>query len=142
MKKLLTSFLVTLAAITLFSGCSANIKRLGIEAHLTKLSRQTDGSIVATLAFSNPNVGSVNIAASSHEVSLNGRSVGTLNITEPLGIPAQQLGTLTAVLKPSANASVSAGSHSYQLKSLLIFNLLDDDTEKFRTQSTGTVVVE
>lgn len=141
MKKLLTSFLVTLAALALFAGCYSGVERLGIETHLTNLARQPDGSVLATLTFTNPNVGPVNIAESSHELSLNGRPAGTLKISDPLGVPAQQVGSVTVVLKPAAGATVPSGTLSYQIKSLLIFNLLDDDTEKHRTQSAGTVVM-
>lgn len=140
MKKLLCPLFLALVTACLFSGCSSGVERIGLQVQLSKLERKADGTAVATLVFSNPNIGSVNIASSSHELTLNGRAAGTLKVAKPLGMPPQQTITATATLQ--AKTSLSSGPASYQLKSVLVMSVLDDDTENYKTQSSGSVTVE
>ena len=100
-----------------------------------------DGSLVATLQFSNPNVGSINLAKSTHQLTLNGKPAGVIEITEPLGLPAQQTITTTVALKPAAGTALSSGQVSYQIVSNMTLSIYDESTERFKTSSSGTVTV-
>jgi hypothetical protein len=140
MKKLFASLLLSLLALCLFSGCSSGVERIGLQVQLTKLVRTADGSLQATLVVSNPNIGSVNIAESTHELYLDGVAAGTLKIPTPIGLPAQQTSTMTAVFK--SHRPVPAGNVSYQVKSVLTMLVIDDDTETFKTSFSGRVTVE
>jgi hypothetical protein len=141
MKNLFISLLLTLGAITLFSGCSSGVERIGLRVELVKLERKADGSLLASLLFSNPNVGSLNVAKSTHTLLLNGKPAGVLETVEPVGLPAQQAVTSTAVLKRAAGAPEISGTATYQMASLIILSIYDDNTEKYKTSSSGSVVV-
>lgn len=140
MKKL--SLLLILGCITLLAGCSSGVERIGVEVHLVKLERKADGSLLASLEFSNPNVGPLNLAKSTHTLSLNGQLAGVLDVVDVLGIPALRTVTVATPLKRAAGAPELSGSVSYQLSSLLTLNIYDDNTEKYKTTSSGSVVVQ
>lgn len=142
MKKLLISLLLSLGIITLLNGCSTAVERIGVQVHLVKLERKADGSHLATLRFSNPNVGSINVAKSLHQLTLNGKPAGVLDVVDPLGLPAQQTVTATVSFRIAGGAADPAGSVSYQLASTLTLSIYDDDTERYRTTASGTVTVE
>lgn len=142
MKKLFLTVLLLLGVIIQFTGCSSGVERIGLQVQLLKLERKADGALLATLQFSNPNIGSVNLAKSSHQVTLNGKPAGMIEISEPLGLPAQQAVTTAATLKPSAGLGDISGQVSYQLVSSLTLSIYDDNTERFKTSSSGTVTVQ
>lgn len=141
MKKLFLTLLLALGAITLFSGCSSNVERIGLRVDLVKLERKADGSLLASLLFSNPNVGSLNIGKSTHTLVLNGQPAGVLETEEPIGIPAQQTVTITVAPKGKAAAAVS-GTVTYQLASIITLNIYDDNREKYKTSSSGSISVQ
>jgi hypothetical protein len=142
MKKLFLSLLLALGVITLLNGCSSGIERIGLQVQLVKLERKADGSLLASLLFSNPNVGSLNLAKSTHTLLLNGHPVGVLETVEPIGIPAQQTLTTTVTLKGNAAAAAVSGTVTYQLTSTITLNIYDDNTEKYKTSSSGSVAVQ
>ena len=142
MKNFFISCLLALGTIAFFSGCSSPVERIGVEVHLVKLEKKADGSFLASLLFANPNVGSLNIVKSTHALVLNGQPVGVLEITEPLGLPAQQAFTTTATLKRAAGAAAISGPATYQLSSSITLSIYDDSTERYKTNSSGTVTVQ
>ena len=142
MKKLLVSLLLALGVLTLLNGCSSSVERIGVEVHLIKLERKADGSLLASLQFSNPNIGSINLAKSTHQLTLNGKPAGMLDVTEALGLPAQQAITTTVSLRIANGSSELSGAVSYQLASTLTLSIYDDNTERYKTASSGTVKVE
>jgi len=143
MKKLFMSVLLALGAITLLNGCSSSsVERIGLRVDLVKLERKADGSFLASLLFSNPNVGSLNIAKSSHTLLLNGKPAGVLETTEPVGLPAQQTATITAVLKGPPGIADLSGTATYQMASLITLSIYDSNTERYKTSSSGSVAVK
>lgn len=142
MKKLFLLLLVSLTALTLFNGCSSGVERIGVQVDLVKLEKQANGSLTASLRFSNPNVGPINLLKSTHQLTLDGKPAGTIIISEPVGVPAQNTATVPVVFTPAGGLAAISGSVSYQLSSLLILSIYDDDTEKFKTSSAGTVTVQ
>lgn len=142
MNKLFFSLLLSFTALAFISGCSSGIERIGLQVELVKLEKQTNGSVLATLRVSNPNVGPVNLIKSTHQLSIDGRPIAVLDVPEPLGVPAQNSATVAVAFTPAGGATVVSGTVSYQLTSLLILSIYDDDVEKFKTGSAGTVTVE
>ena len=142
MKKLCLSLLLALGAITLLNGCSSGVERIGLRVDLVKLERKADGSFLASLLFSNPNVGSINVGKSTHTLVLNGQPAGVLETVEALGLPAQQTVTTTVTLKGTAGIAAVSGTVTYQLASTITLNIYDDNTERYKTSSSGTVAVE
>ena len=142
MKKQFLALLLVLGVMTLLQGCAAKIDQVGLQVQLVKLERKADGSLLASLLFSNPNVGSRNVAKSSHQLTLNGKLAGELDIVEPLGLPALQTATVPVTLKRASGAAEVAGSVSYQLASLLTLSVYDDNVQRYKTSSSGTVVVQ
>ena len=142
MKKLFLPLLLALGVIALLAGCSSGVERIGVQVHLVKLERKADGSLLASLQFSNPNVGPLNIAKSTHTLLLNGQPVGALEVVEALGLPALQTFTVAVTLKHPAGAAALFGTVTYQMASSLTLNIYDDNTERYKTSSSGTVAVQ
>ena len=141
MKKLFLPFLFLLGVFALCTGCSSGVDRIGLQVHVIKLERKADGSFLATLRFSNPNVGAINVGKSTHQLSLNGKPAGVLEVTEPIGLPAQQAVTTTVSFRPVGGSTGLAGEISYQLVSSLTLRIYDNSIEHFKSSSAGTVTV-
>jgi hypothetical protein len=141
MKKLLYFFLPVLGMVALLGGCASKPNLSELEVELVKLERSADGSLVATLQFDNQSVYSLNIASSIHQLSLNGKPVGVLSITEPLGLVAEKPTQQTAVLKILGGASLAPGQATYQLSSTLTLLLYDEQKDVHKTTHTGTITV-
>jgi hypothetical protein len=142
MKRLFLALVLALGAIFLLPGCSSKIDQVGLQVQLVKLERKADGSLLASLLFSNPNVGPRNVVRSSHQLTLNGRPEGKLEIVEPLGLPALQTATITATLKRVTGAAEISGKASYQLASQLTLSVYDESTQSYKTNSAGDVLVQ
>ena len=140
MKKLF--LLLLLGVITLLNGCSSAVERIGLEVQLVKLEHKAGGSLLATLRFTNPNVGAINVAKSTHLLTLNGKPAGVLDITEPLGLAAQQAVTTTVTCKATNGSSDISGSVSYLITSTLTLSIYDENTERYKTSSSGTISVQ
>jgi hypothetical protein len=140
MRRFLTPLVAFLALVALFAGCSSHPPLSGVTVELTKLERASDGSLTATLSVVNSTVVSFNIANSKHQLSLNGLLVGTIEISEPLGLPAQRTMTQTGLLK-LAGAKLTAGSATYRLESSATLLLYGESKETQKLTNTGTVQV-
>lgn len=141
MKKFLLS-LGCLGAL-LFAGCSSTspgMAGLGIE--LQSIERQSDGSAVASVRLVNPNTVSYNVSSATHEIYLGDRAVGTLEITKPMGLPAQTVGMHTGALKMDKGAVLPSGSVSYRLESRLVLVLWGERNETSKLSARGTVEVK
>jgi hypothetical protein len=141
MKKLLYFFLPVLGVVALLGGCASKPNLTELQVELVKLERSTDGSLVATLQFDNQSVYSLNIAASVHQLSLNGKPVGVLSIMDPLGLVAEKATQQTAVLKILGGVPPASGQATYQLSSTITLLLYDEQKEFYKTTQTGTIVV-
>src|ERR1035437_3203804 len=140
MKKLIFSCLLALGAIALLQGCSSKVGQLSLRVQLVKLERKADGSLLASLLFSNPSVYPLNLKESTHQLSLNGIPVGDLVVVEPIGVPSMQTTTATVALTHRVgNAANVSGSVSYLLTSKLTLKIYDENDEKYKTSSSGTV---
>lgn len=141
MKKLLYFILPVLGVIALLSGCASHPKLSELNVELLKLERSADGSLVATLQFDNESVYAINVSVSIHQLSLNGKPVGVLSITDPLGLVAEKTTQQTAVVKLLGGAPLPSGPATYQLSSTLTLVLYDEQKEFHKTTHTGTIVV-
>ena len=143
MKKLLFIFLpLAFIALTLLDGCSSRTERIALQVQLVKLERKANGSLLASLLFSNPNVNGINVVKSTHQITLNGKPAGVLEVIEPLGLPAQQTTTTTVTFTPVTGTADVSGSVAYHLTSLLTLSIYDDDVERYNTSSSGTVTMQ
>lgn len=141
MKKTFALLCASLGLLALLAGCYSSTKISGLTVELAKLEQAADGTFTATLRYTNPNVVAYNVANSTHKLSLNGKSVGTIIVNEPVGIPQQYTLTHTGRLKLPAGMSLPAGTASYQMNSALILRLYGDATDKAGFTSSGTVEV-
>jgi hypothetical protein len=144
MKNQLFIFLaLALGAFALLPGCSSRTEdQFGLQVQLVKLERKADGSLLASLLFSNPNVGPLNLARSKHQLTLDGKPAGDLEVVEPIGLPALQSATATVTLKRANGAAEVSGHVSYQLNSLVTLRIYEDTIKSYKTSSSGTVTVE
>ena len=140
MRRLLTPLVVIFALLAWFTGCSSHEALGGVVVELAKIERGSDGALTATLRLDNSTVVAFNIASSTHQVFLDGRLAGTIEITEPLGLPSQQAMTQSARFK-LAGGDLPAGSASYRLESSLRLATYGEKTEIHKFSNTGTVQV-
>jgi hypothetical protein len=140
MTRLFTPLILCLALLVGLTGCHSGPELNGLAVELLKLERSPDGSIVATLQIDNSTVIAFNVGRSKHDILLNGRLVGTVEIDEPLGLPAQRNLPQTGKLKLAAGA-LTPGQASYQLNSALTLILQGDSKEIHKITGTGTVEV-
>ena len=140
--QLFLSLLLALGAFALLPGCSSKTEQFGLQVQLVKLEQKADGSLLASLLFSNPNVGPLNVARSTHQLTLNGKPAGDLEVVEPIGLPAQQTATITVPLKRANGSADISGQLSYQLTSHMTVRVYDNATQRYKTSSSGTVSVQ
>ena len=141
MKKFFLPFLLLLGVSILLNACSSRVDQISLQVNVIKLEHKADGNFLATLQFSNPNVGSVNVEKSTHQLFLNGKPAGVLEITEPIGLPAQQSVTTTATFRLTGLPADFSGAVSYQLVSSMLLRVFDDTTERCKSSSSGTVTM-
>lgn len=114
----------------------------GLAVELASIDRAADGSTTATIRILNPNVVAYNVAEAEHEIYLNGRMVGTVNIERPTGVPARsEAATQTGVLKLRSGESLPTGTIDYRMNSELILRLWGDTTQELKVSSSGSVAV-
>jgi hypothetical protein len=140
MKQLLAS-LCCLGAL-LLAGCSSAPPMAGLGLELASIERRTDGSAVATVRIVNPNTVAYNVASASHRIFLGDRAVGTLEISKPIGVPAQNVGLHTGPLKLESGAALPAGTVAYRLESRVTMVLWGDRSETNKLSGRGTVEVK
>ncbi len=142
LKRLLVLFVPLFGLLALFSGCSSPGDLSGLSVELLKLEHAADGSVVATLQFNNGAVQSMNIAASTHQLSLNGQPPELLTIKEPLGLPAQRSATQVVTLKIPGASLPASGTVEYKLSSVLTFVLYDEQKEQDKFSHSGTAPIK
>lgn len=141
MKKTFALFFASLGLLALLAGCASSPKIRGLTVELAKLEQAADGTVIATLRYTNPNVVAYNVASSTHKLTLNGRSVGTITAEGAVGIPQQFTLTHTGRLKLANGATLPAGSAAYSMSSALILRLYGDATDKATFTNSGTVEI-
>lgn len=140
MRRLLTPFILLVALVAVFAGCSSHPPLTGLTVDLVKLERAKDGTVIATVEVVNATVLGFNIASSNHQVFLNGRLVGTMHISEPLGLPQQSTAKQSAPLR-LAGGDLTAGLASYRIESALTLLLYGDEKDIHKIVGSGTVQV-
>lgn len=142
MKSPFSSLLVALGLVALLTGCGTpNVSTTGLSIQLLTIAQATDGSAVATLRITNPNVVSYNFSKANHRVFVAGRQVGTIDINRATGVPAQSsAATQQGVFVPK-NGPLPEGALDYRLESQIVLTLWGDKREDFRLESTGTAQV-
>lgn len=140
MNKLLAS--LCLLGVGLLAGCSSSTPLAGIGLELASIERRSDGTAVATVRIVNPNTVAYNVAGATHRIFLNERAVGTLEISQPTGLPAQTVGLHSGPLKLESGATLPGGSASYRLESRVVLVLWGDRQETSKLTGRGTVAVQ
>jgi hypothetical protein len=139
MKRLSLSLLF-LGLIALFSGCGSGAEMMaGLRFELASLER--DGGKV-TVRIVNPNMVAYNIDQVSYAIQLDGRAVGTMEVKQATGVPAQNVALHTGTLKLASGATLPSGSANYRLDMKVVLRLYDDRTEDTKMSAVGTVVVK
>ncbi|MBI2517468.1 MAG: hypothetical protein HYV95_11225 [Opitutae bacterium] len=141
MKKTLALLCASLGLLALLAGCGTNTKVRGLSIELVKLEQAADGTFTATLRYTNPNVVAYNVASSTHKLSLNGKSVGTIVADDAVGIPQQFTLTHTGRLKLANGTSLPSGPASYQMSSALTLRLYGDAMDRATFTSAGTTEI-
>ena len=141
MRTVLAPLLSSVLLLAALAGCSSHPPPTGLTVALTKLERMADGTLTATLQFTNEAVVAFIVAGSRHQVFLNGQPAGMIDIKEPLGLPSEQVRTQSAKFVPTG-AAPAAGDASYRLDSTLTLLLYGDSKEVHKTSSSGTVRVQ
>lgn len=128
----------------LVTGCGAPAAAFsGLNASLVKLERADDGSVLATLRFSNPNLAVYNVAKTVHRVTLDGATAGTIAIERPFGLPYSSSVEQTAVLRTEGAGAVATGrdSAAYRMDTTLTILVYGEETRVLKTGSSGTVSI-
>lgn len=140
MKKFLLA-LCALPLVALLSSCGNQVQvNVGVE--LVSLDRGQNGQGSAVVRFVNPTVVAYNFARSTHQVWLDGRVAGVIEISAPLGLPAQRSIEQTGKFTADKSANLSAGSANYRIESRVAVTLWSDTTQNEKFSGAGTVVVK
>lgn len=142
MKRLFVSLLASLALVGLWTGCTSRQEGLvGLQLELAGIERTAAGA-QATFRVVNPNMVSYNLDNVTYTVALDGKVVGTAQIKQPTGVPAQQTIMQTAALVLAPGAVLPVGEASYRFDAQVLFRLYDEMTEKKKFSGAGRVVVK
>jgi len=149
MMKWLTSALLLLSAFV-FAGCQSDgeIIATGVKIEFVRIERAGDGSARVTWRVTNPNVVPYLIHHSTHKLTLDGQTIGTVSDNVPLGVPSRNQVEQTTDLN-FANADARArladlaakGSAGYNAQTSVWFLLFDDDQVKSEFSESGTVPI-
>lgn len=128
-------------ALAFTSGCNSAAKLGGVTAKITEL-RLTATGAELTLHYTNENIIAIAVSTTTHELSLNGKSVGKIRTQDAVGLP--QLGTATQKvilpLNDAAYVQTLGNSASYRLETRLLINS-GDDRLTLDLKSEGTVPI-
>jgi hypothetical protein len=127
-----------MAALT---GCNSRPELTGLTIEVLSIQHAADGSLTATIQYDNASVLAVNISLSHHEITLNGRVIGAVDITEPIGLPAQHNFSQTGPLKLVGPAP-EAGPASYQVNSTLHVVTYGDAKEIIKIPGSGNLTIK
>ncbi|HVU18781.1 MAG TPA: hypothetical protein VHD32_17895 [Candidatus Didemnitutus sp.] len=141
MRRFLTPVLLVLALVAGLTGCTSHPPLSGVATELTGIQHAADGTLTATVQFDNGSVLAINISSSHHDILLNGQLIGTLDLSEPLGLPAQHNFSQTGTVKLTG-AAPAAGEASYQINSTLRVVTYGDSKELIKVGGSGTVTVK
>jgi len=140
MKKFLFA-LCALPLVALLTSCGNSIKvNVGIE--LVSLTRGQNGQGTAVVRFVNSTVVAYNFAQSTHQVWIDGRPAGVIEITAPLGLPAERSLEQEGKFTADKGATLSPGSANYRIESRVIVTLWGDSNQSEKFSNSGTVVVK
>lgn len=139
MKKPLLLTLLAACAAFLFTGCGSDAYLTGMAVELAGIDRSTGGA-TATLRYVNPNTVVYNIKKSTHKVFLNGQLVATIQVNDPVGVPAQN--AITQQVPLPVTGPLAAGEAAYRIESSYELRLFGDSMQDGKSASSGTVVVK
>ena len=151
MKRLLTPVFVAAVLAALLTACSNPGRTIatGLEIELTAIEHVSDGSVSVAWHVKNSNVVSYLFSRVSHKITLNGSTIGSIEETEPLAIPASHnAGRTSKLTKVDSSAArvlaeaVAAGSANYRVDSQVTILIYDDTVEKSNLSNSGTVSVK
>lgn len=137
MKKSLLA-LCALCLATLLTSCGSSIP-ISVGVELVSLDR---GQGSAVVRFVNPTITAFNLAQSSHQVWLDGRLAGVVEIASAVGLPAQQSIEQAGKFTADKGANISAGTANYRLESRVTVTLWGDTVQKEKFAGSGTVQVK
>lgn len=142
MKNLIFPLFLLVATLAVSSGCSSPPPMAGMRLELTAVERTSDGRTVATVLISNPNLVAYNLVRVSHRIQFGSGATGTLDITQPTGVPAQNSAVQTGTLELDRGAALSAGTDTYRMDSRVVLRLYGERTDNTKISSSGQVVVK
>ena len=136
--------LLVLGLLGLFlAGCSTGPKLGGLTARLVGVAPLPTGEFALTFEYANDNLLPVGLANSSHQITLEGVSIGRVESKEPLGLPRLALGRQTMVVAlsdPSLVARLLAvrpgDPIGYQMRSTLFITAGSQDLQS-KSSFTG-----
>lgn len=137
MKKTLLA-LCALCLATLHTSCGNSIQ-INIGLELVSLDR---GEGSAVVRFVNPTIVAYNLANSKHQVWLDGRSAGVIEIDTPIGLAAEQSYEQKGKFIAEKGANLPAGTAHYRLESRVTVTLWGDQTQTNKLAANGTVLVK
>lgn len=140
MKQFVLSLFLIGGALGLLTSCSSQNTLTGLNVELTSLENSSDGSVKATVRIGNPTLVAFNIVSAEHKLIVDGRTVGTLKITQPIGMAPQTVAEHVGVVKGASN--VARGAGAYRIESKLELRLYGDNTRAIKLQGSGTVAVQ
>ncbi len=97
---------------------------------------------MASVRLINPTTVAYNVAGATHRVYLDERSVGTLEVNQPLGLPSQNVGLHTGRLSLEKGAMIPAGPASYRVESRVVLVLWGERQETVKLSARGSVTVK
>lgn len=135
-------FVPCLALLFALSGCAGGGRLGGITVKITDLTVSSDKAEIS-LSYANDNIVAIAVSATTHELSLNGKSVGKVRIRDTaVGLPQLGMATQKITLKLDDPAYVQGlgNSATYELRSELLINN-DEERIYVKTKSEGTVAL-
>lgn len=141
MKNTLLALCAALALVVSFTGCGGHIP-VSVDLELVSLDRGADGNGKATLRFINRGIVAYNFKETTTRVLIDGKPVGMIAIKNAVGIPASAAVEQSGVFTADKGAAIPTGTARYQLDAQVTVTLYDDNVEKLKLTSSGTVVLK
>lgn len=141
MKNTLLALCAALALVVGFTGCGGHIP-VSVDLELVSLDRGADGNGKATLRFINRGIVAYNFKETTTRVLIDGKPVGTIAIKNAVGIPASAAVEASGAFMADKGVSIPSGTARYQLDTQVTVTLYDENTEKLKLSSGGTIVLK